>query len=55
MVTARTKDSLICVRPYLNDNNCIEMPELKIEEAKVIFINSSNFEYKSSNDDELIQ
>lgn len=55
MVTARAKDSLIRVRPYLHEKNCMSMPELMIEEAKALFIKSSNFERRSDNDELLIE
>ncbi|KAG0590565.1 hypothetical protein KC19_1G110000 [Ceratodon purpureus] len=55
MVTARAKDSLIRVRPYLSEKNCMSMPELMIEEAKALFVQSSNFEQRSDHDEQLIE
>lgn len=55
MVTARTKESLTRVRPYLMGENCVEMPELRIEEAKSLFAKSSGFELGNEDDEQLIQ
>lgn len=39
MVTMRSLRSLICVRPYIIDENaCLEMLELKEKEVKSLFV-----------------
>jgi hypothetical protein len=43
MVTTRSKDLLLYLRQYINENNCIQMPELNMEEAKSLFVNSCGF------------
>ncbi|KAG0611643.1 hypothetical protein M758_7G154700 [Ceratodon purpureus] len=54
MVTSRSKYTLKKLRPYVDEDNCLEMPELDVQEAKSLFIISSNFEPKSEDDEKLV-
>jgi hypothetical protein len=42
------------MRPYVEEGNCLEMPELDVEEARSLFCKSSNLELTSEVDGELI-
>ncbi|KAG0559495.1 hypothetical protein KC19_10G109500 [Ceratodon purpureus] len=55
MVTTRSKDLLLNMRQYFNQNNCMEMPELNIEEATSLFVKSSEFEKEGDDDARLIE
>lgn len=50
MVTARSKDWLTRVRPHIDEGNCMEMPELILEEAKSLFAKSSDLELRNEVD-----
>ncbi|KAG0562697.1 hypothetical protein KC19_9G165600 [Ceratodon purpureus] len=52
VVTARSQDSLLCVRPYIDENKCMQMPELMQEEAKSLLANSSNAKLTNEHVDE---
>ncbi|KAG0562531.1 hypothetical protein KC19_9G153800 [Ceratodon purpureus] len=54
MVTARSKDWLLRVRPYIDESKCIQMPDLLLEEAKSLFTNSCNLELSNDVDEHLI-
>ncbi|KAG0560026.1 hypothetical protein KC19_10G148400 [Ceratodon purpureus] len=54
LVTARSKDWLLRVWPYIDENKCIQMPELMLEEAKSLFAKSSDAELKNDVDEHLI-
>jgi hypothetical protein len=54
LLTSRTKETLLCVRPYVDEGNCLEMPELDVEEARSLFCKSSNLELTSEVDEGLI-
>jgi hypothetical protein len=54
MVTARSKDSLMKTR-YIDENNCMEMPDLDEEEAKSLFVKCADFESRIGIDDQLVQ
>jgi hypothetical protein len=45
---------LLYMRPYVEEGNCLEMPELDVEEARSLFCKSSNLELTSEVDGELI-
>ena len=55
MVIAQSKDLLKKLRPYINDSKCLEMPELKVEHAKMLFAKSSNFEPRVEDDEQMLQ
>ncbi|KAG0606318.1 hypothetical protein M758_9G131300 [Ceratodon purpureus] len=54
IVTARSKDWLLCVRPYIDESKCMQMPELMQEEAISLFVNSSVAKLRNDVDKELI-
>ncbi|KAG0588935.1 hypothetical protein KC19_2G279700 [Ceratodon purpureus] len=54
MVTARSKDWLLRVRPYMDESKCMQMPELMLEEAKSLFAKSCDAEMRSGVDEKLI-
>lgn len=54
MVTARSLGSLTQLRPYVDESNCMEMPELKVKEARSLFAKSSNFEPRNEDDEQLL-
>ncbi|KAG0588953.1 hypothetical protein KC19_2G280800 [Ceratodon purpureus] len=54
IVTAHSKDWLLRVRPYIDVNKCMRMPELMLEEAKSLFVNSSHAHLKDGMDEKLI-
>ncbi|KAG0605826.1 hypothetical protein M758_9G090600 [Ceratodon purpureus] len=54
VVTARSQDSLLCVGPHINENKCMQMPELMQEEAKSLLANSSNAKLTYDVDEKLI-
>ncbi|KAG0627859.1 hypothetical protein M758_2G233500 [Ceratodon purpureus] len=54
IVTARSKDWLLLVRPYMDDSKCMQMPELMLEEAKSLFAQSSNVHLRNCVDEKLI-
>jgi hypothetical protein len=54
LLTSRTKDTLLYMRPYVEEGNCLEMPELDVQEARSLFCKSSNLELTSEVDGELI-
>jgi hypothetical protein len=54
LLTSRTKETLLCVRPYVDEGNCLEMPKLDVEEARSLFCKSSNLELTSEVDEGLI-
>ncbi|KAG0627870.1 hypothetical protein M758_2G234400 [Ceratodon purpureus] len=54
IVTARSKDWLLRVRPYIDESKCMQMPELMQEEAKSLFAKSSDAEMRSGVDEKLI-
>lgn len=39
IVTARSLDELLRLKPYINKNDCMEMPELKEDDAMSLFLN----------------
>lgn len=41
MVTSRYKESLAPLREYIDENECMKMPELELEEARCLFEKSS--------------
>ena len=47
LLTSRTMETLLCLRPYVDECNCLEMPELDLEEARSLFCKSSNVELTS--------
>lgn len=55
IVTTRSKDLLLNMRQYINENNCMEMPELNIEEATSLFVKSCEFEKENEVDERLIE
>lgn len=55
MVTTRSKELLLNMRKYFNPNNCMEMPELNLEEAKALFVKSCNFGDEEKINDRLIE
>ena len=54
IVTARSLGLLLQLRPYLDETNCLEMPDLEEEEAKSLFSKSSKFEPRNEIDEQLI-
>ncbi|KAG0561405.1 hypothetical protein KC19_9G062400 [Ceratodon purpureus] len=54
IVTARSKDWLLRVRPYIDESNCMQMPELMLEEAKSLFVKSSAAKLRNDVDVKLI-
>ena len=55
MVTARSKECLLRVRPHIDDESkCMEMPELTLEEAKSLFAKSSDLELRDDVDEGLV-
>ncbi|KAG0598350.1 hypothetical protein M758_12G066000 [Ceratodon purpureus] len=54
IVTARSKELLMRLRSYINENQCLEMPELLHEEAKSLFIKAADFEVGNEVDEQLM-
>jgi hypothetical protein len=54
LLTSRTKETLLYMRAHVEEGNCLEMPELDVEEAKSLFCKSSDLELTSEVDGELI-
>ncbi|KAG0588944.1 hypothetical protein KC19_2G280600 [Ceratodon purpureus] len=54
IVTARSKDWLLRVRPYMDESKCMQMPEMMLEEAKSLFVKSSSAMLRNDVDDKLI-
>ena len=54
VVTARGRGTLMRVGPYVTESNVVGMPELDVEEAKALFAASSNLEWSSEADEELV-
>jgi hypothetical protein len=53
MVTTRYKEALAHLRPYIDESECMKMPELEEEEARSLFVMSSIG--RNKDDDQLIQ
>ncbi|KAG0627867.1 hypothetical protein M758_2G234200 [Ceratodon purpureus] len=54
IVTARSKDWLLRVRPYIDESKCMQMPELMLDEAKSLFAKSSDAQLRNDVDEKLI-
>ncbi|KAG0588925.1 hypothetical protein KC19_2G278800 [Ceratodon purpureus] len=54
IVTARSKDWLLRVRPFINESKCMQMPELMLDEAKSLFKKSCDVESRNDVDEKLI-
>jgi hypothetical protein len=54
LLTSRTKETLLYMRPHVDEGSCLEMPELDVKEARSLFCKSSNLELTSEVDAELI-
>ncbi|KAG0627844.1 hypothetical protein M758_2G232200 [Ceratodon purpureus] len=54
IVTARSKDWLLRVRPFIDESKCMQMPELMLDEAKSLFKKSCDVESRNDVDEKLI-
>jgi hypothetical protein len=54
LLTSLTKETLLYMRAHVEEDNCLEMPELDVEEARSLFCKSSNLELANEVDGELI-
>ncbi|KAG0556528.1 hypothetical protein KC19_11G060100 [Ceratodon purpureus] len=55
MMTARSKGTLLRVRPDVTESHVLEMPELDVEEAKSLFRRSSELELRGEADDLVVE
>jgi hypothetical protein len=37
LLTSRTKETLLYMRPHVDEGSCLEMPELDVKEARSLF------------------
>ena len=44
LVTARSLGELMCLKPYIRESDCVEMPELEEAEARSIFLKHAGLE-----------